>query len=195
MTPQDDQTSPQRSYHHGDLRRVLLNVARAEIAINGAAGGTLSALARLAKVSQAAPYRHFTNMNDLHEALAVEGFEESSAAVDHAAATSAPGGELAAIALAYVDYAERNMELYRLMFVSRLVPQAKPGSALETAADRAFQQLRSVVAKTSAPEAVDDDTILVWAQLHGLVMLKADGMIVSPLQRFVRMWTFPFDKI
>jgi AcrR family transcriptional regulator len=182
--------SSQRGYHHGDLRRELLRVAREEIARNGAAGGTLSSLARLAKVSQGAPYRHFANMNDLLEALAVEGFEESCAAVDLAAANCRPEDELKAITLAYIDYAERNMELYRLMFASRLVPQAKPGSALESAADRAFEQLRRVVARTSPPETVQDDAILIWAQLHGLLMLKADGLIVSPLSRFVKISAF-----
>ena len=183
-------TNPQRAYHHGDLRRELLRVAREEIARKGAASSTFSSLARLAKVSQGAPYRHFANMNDLLEALAVEGFEASSAAVNLACANCTPEDELEAIALAYVDYAERNMELYRIMFASRLVPQAKPGSALESAADRAFEQLRRVVARTSPAETAKDDAILIWAQLHGLLMLKADGLIESALSRFVKISTF-----
>lgn len=186
-TVSPEPADPRRAYHHGDLRRELLRVAREEIARVGPAGITLSSLARLAQVSQGAPYRHFANMNSLLEALAVQGFEESSAAVDLAAASCGAQGELQAITLAYVAYAERNIELYRLMFASRLVPQAAPKSPLADAADRAFEQLRRVVAKTSPARSVRDDTILIWAQLHGLVMLKADGLIESALGRFVKM--------
>lgn len=188
-TPPNPPTSAQRGYHHGDLRRELLKVARAEIARSGKTNLTLSALSRLAQVSQGAPYRHFADMNDLLEALAVEGFEECSAAVAFAADHCTPSDELEAITLAYVDYAERNTELYRLMFASRLVPQAKPESALATAADRAFEQLHRVVAKTAPPATCQDDAILIWAQLHGLVMLKADGLIAGPLSRFVKLST------
>jgi AcrR family transcriptional regulator len=186
-TDPSKKAKPQGGYHHGDLRRELIKVARQEIACHGSAGITLSALSRLAKVSQGAPYRHFENLSDLFEALAVEGFEEACAAVDCALAQCKPEDELEAVALAFVDYAERNLELYRLMFASRLVPQAKDGSALDIAADRSFEQLRCVVAKTSPPEAVQDDAILIWAQLHGLLMLKADGLIASPLSRFVKL--------
>lgn len=48
------QASPRRGHHHRDLRRKLL---------------------RVAMVNQAAPYRHFGNLNDLPEALATEGVE------------------------------------------------------------------------------------------------------------------------
>ena len=178
------------NYHHGDLRRELLRVARDEIARNGSKTVSLSALARLTEVSQAAPYRHFSDLNELLEALAVEGFEESCAAVEKAAAAAAPGDELRAITLAHVAYAEANIEIYRLMFASRLVPEAKSGSALEKAADIAFDQLRQVVAKTSAPEEVEDDAILIWAQLHGLIMLKADGLFESPVSEFVKKASF-----
>jgi len=181
--------SQQHGYHHGDLRRELLKIAREEIASKGAEGITLSMLARLAKVSQGAPYRHFENMNDLLEALAAEGFDEFSVAMNLAAAKCKPAGELKAMALAYVAYAERNMELYRLMFASRLVPLAQAGSALDGAADRAFELLRRVVACTSPADTVQDDAMLIWAQLHGLVMLKADGLITSPLSRYVKIST------
>lgn len=175
-------------YHHGDLRRDLLRVARDEISRNGADTVTLSSLARLVGVTQAAPYRHFTDREALLEAVAAEGFHEFTVALDEAAAANpSPHDDLLAIALAYVAFGEANIELYRLMFASRLVPEAQAGSALEKSADAAFDRLRDAVSAVSAGTAVEDDALLVWAQLHGLVMLRADGLIRRRLSEFVKL--------
>ena len=48
-------TPTARPYHHGNLRRVLLDAAAAEIAERGPAGLSLRELARRAGVSHAAP--------------------------------------------------------------------------------------------------------------------------------------------
>lgn len=149
---------------------------------------TLTSLARLVGVTQAAPYRHFTDREALLEAVAAEGFHEFSIALDEAAAANpAPRDDLLAIALAYVAFGEANIELYRLMFASRLVPEAKPGSSLEKAADAAFDRLRDAVSAVSTEKTVTDDAMLNWAQLHGLVMLRADGLIRRRLSEFVKL--------
>ena len=179
---------PKRArYHHGDLRHDLLRVARDEISRNGADTVTLTSLARLVGVTQAAPYRHFTDREALLEAVAAEGFRDFTVALDEAAASKlAPGDALLAIALAYVAFGEANIELYRLMFASRLVPGAKSGSSLEKAADAAFDRLRGAVSAASAEKATDN-ALLIWAQLHGLVMLRADGLIRRRLSTFVKL--------
>ena len=175
-------------YHHGDLRRDLLRVARDEISRYVADTVTLTSLARLVGVTQAAPYRHFTDREALLEAVAAEGFHEFTVALDEAAAANpAPRDGLLAIALAYVAFGEANIELYRLMFASRLVPEAKPGGSLEKAADAAFDRLRGAVSAVSAEKTVTDDALLIWAQLHGLVMLRADGLIRRRLSEFVKL--------
>ena len=47
------------TYHHGDLRRTLLDAAAASIAQSGVAKLSLRALAKDANVSNAAPTYHF----------------------------------------------------------------------------------------------------------------------------------------
>lgn len=89
------------------------------------------------------------------------------------------------MALAYVTFGEANIELYRLMFASRLVPEAGAGSALETAAVDAFNRLREALSVTTPANRVNDEALLIWSQLHGLVMLKADGHIRRPLVELV----------
>lgn len=62
-------------YHHGDLRRALLDAALTLIDIRGHDALTLREAARRAGVSEAAPYRHFANLDELLGAVALEGFE------------------------------------------------------------------------------------------------------------------------
>lgn len=172
-------------YHHGNLRRELLRIARDEIARSGANVVTLSSLARIAGVSQPAPYRHFADRDALLSGVAEIGFEEFNKALAEAAAGLAPQAALRAISLAYVQYGELNVELYRLMFASRLVPEARPGSGLAHAADRAFDHLRRVLREISPPEAMERNALLTWAQLHGLVMLRADGFVTGSLSHLI----------
>ena len=67
--------TPARPYHHGDLRRALLDAALAEIAEGGPGQVSLRELARPVGVSHAAPRHHFGDKRGLLTAVAVEGFE------------------------------------------------------------------------------------------------------------------------
>lgn len=178
-------TADRVGYHHGDLRRTLVRIARDQIAESGAQAMSLASLARLAGVSQPAPYRHFADRNELLEAVTTEGFEEFTAALTAAAAAGGREGAIKAMALAYVAFGEANIELYRLMFASHLVPEAGTGGALEAAAVEAFSRLREALSVTIPADRVEDEAHLIWAQLHGLVMLKADGHIRRPLAELV----------
>ena len=174
-----------RRYHHGDLRRDLLRVAREEIARHGANAVSLASLARLAGVSQPAPYRHFADRDALLEAVAAEGFEQLTGELAEATADRGPHDALKAIALTYLTFGEANIEIYRLMFASHLTPRASSGGDLDTASGKAFALLLTALARLSSPDSLDDDAYLLWAQLHGLVMLKADGFVTRSLGRFV----------
>src|SRR4051812_7396881 len=63
------------SYHHGDLRRAVLDGALAAIAADGAAALSLREVARGAGVSHAAPAHHFGDKKGVLTAIAREGFE------------------------------------------------------------------------------------------------------------------------
>ena len=64
------------SYHHGDLRRALIDAAVALVLEKGPSSFTMAEAGRLAGVSSGAPYRHFTNREDLLRAVADEGQRE-----------------------------------------------------------------------------------------------------------------------
>jgi AcrR family transcriptional regulator len=62
------------AYHHGDLKRTLLDAALALALERGPAGFTLAEICRAAGVSQAAPYRHYESKEHLLAEASAEGF-------------------------------------------------------------------------------------------------------------------------
>ena len=64
---------PERGYHHGNLRRALLDAALALFAERGTFDFTFRELSRAADVTHNAPYRHFQGKEDLLHALRAEG--------------------------------------------------------------------------------------------------------------------------
>lgn len=183
------QLGRRETYHHGDLRSVLLNAAREEISANGAQSLSLASLARRAGVAQSAPYRHFADREDLLAAVATDGFQQFTEVLLEAAAAEDAAGALKRMAAAYLTFGENHVELYRLMFASGLVPGSAPGSALQQAALASFQPLLDRV-EVSDPKSSRMSANARWGQLHGLVMLKADGFIDEPIQAFLDVIAF-----
>ena len=106
------------AYHHGDLRRALLDAALLMVDREGPKGLSLRAVARLAGVSPAAPYRHFSGKEGLLGAVAREGFIALAESME-AAGRENSGlalAEFRAIALAYVKFAAANPSHFRVMF-------------------------------------------------------------------------------
>ena len=90
-----DSPAAKRNYHHGDLRRALLDAAWRLVAEKGLAALTLRELARAAGVSHAAPYHHFPSRTALLDALAKEGFAGLDRAMGEAKAGPATGEQAA----------------------------------------------------------------------------------------------------
>src|SRR5918999_4839894 len=65
---------PRRPYHHGNLRRALLDEALATIRTEGVDGLTLREIGARLGVSRTALYRHFADKRALLTAVATEGF-------------------------------------------------------------------------------------------------------------------------
>lgn len=167
--------SARTNYHRGDLKPDLIRLARDHISAHGVASLSLAELARHAGVAQSAPYRHFADRGALLQALATEGFREFRDALDAASVNPGADDVLTRMASAYVRFAEGNIELYRLMFGSGVVQTVMDGSDLQIAADESFDCLRNTVRDTVQATDVDLVARIIWAQLHGLVLLKAEG--------------------
>ena len=172
-----------RSYHHGGLRSALIAVASEMLERDGPEAISFRAVARATGVSQAAPYNHFQNKEDLLATVAEAQFRELEAS-QIAAAASVRAGEERIVALGrdYVRFARTHPQLYRLMFgvgISNWC--AHPGVA--AAKDATFRPIKQALAEhlaidgDSGPGAVETAAIAAWALVHGLSMLFIDRSI------------------
>jgi AcrR family transcriptional regulator len=171
-----------RPYHHGNLRRGLLDEALATIRTDGVEGLTLREIGARLGVSRTALYRHFADKRALLAAVSTEGFrmlrERLVAAWDDGGRGRAA---FEAMGVAYVQFAVANPAHYRVMFGGFVDPSGcDPELAAEAAG--AFQALVDALARLQAEGLVrGDDTVLmaryVWAVVHGIAMLGIDGQL------------------
>ena len=172
-------------YHHGDLRRGLIDAAARLVAEGGGAALTVRAAAQLAGVSIAAPYRHFADREALLAAVLAEGFEALAERTE-SARRAAPDARAAllAVGLAYVGFARDHAATYRLMFGPECHKAAYPD--LMAAGDRAFGVLLAAVTDVQSaglvsPAQTQVLALLGWSLSHGLASLHADGMLEGKL--------------
>src|SRR5918992_645321 len=169
-----------RPYHHGNLRRALLDETLATIRDDGVDGLTLREIGARLGVSHAALYRHFADKRALLTAVATEGFRTLRQQL--VAAWEDGGGGPAAsqsMGVAYVRFAVANPSHYRVMF-SRFVDAEPQEPDLAAEAGGAFQALVNAVGALQREGVVrgDDPVLLarfVWAVVHGVAMLAIDS--------------------
>jgi AcrR family transcriptional regulator len=162
------------SYHHGDLRAVILSQAATLVAERGADGVSLRELARAAGVSHAAPAHHFTDRRGLFTALATEGFELLAAAL-----TGARPAFIDA-AKAYVAFALGHPGHYAVMWDRALYDGMDP--ALLAAEGAAGAELRRGVETLSDPKAKADPesaALAAWSLVHGFSTLWLNDSVVA----------------
>src|SRR5918998_300942 len=82
---------PRRPYHHGNLRRALLDETLATIRDEGVDGLTLREIGARLGVSHAALYRHFVDPQPQEQELAAEAGGAFQALVDSVAALQRAG--------------------------------------------------------------------------------------------------------
>ncbi len=105
-----------RGYHHGDLRRALIDAALRDIATCGPAHVSLRALARSAGVSHAAPAHHFTDKTGVFTAIATEGFELLHDTQLRTIEGTEPGETLLPLAVNYIGFALEHPSHYEVMW-------------------------------------------------------------------------------
>src|SRR4030081_2679622 len=102
---------PPKPYHHGDLKRVLIDAALGLVEEGGAEAVSVREAARRAGVSPGAPFRHFPSRLALLTAVAEEAQRRFRAEIE-AALSEAPAGDPLArfrcLGLAYLRWALRN---------------------------------------------------------------------------------------
>jgi AcrR family transcriptional regulator len=176
------------SYHHGDLKRSLVDAALALVSEEQTWGFSLREVARRAGVSHNAPYRHFPEKRDLLAAVAAAGYEALRARMLAAASdTDTAEAALVAIGVAYVRFGTEDPARYRLTFGSALAKSGEglPAPVAETAA-QAKAVLGDVILRgaregrfAASPDNQAELDLLVlsaWSIVHGLTMLVIDRL-------------------
>lgn len=188
------------SYHHGRLRRAVLDAALELIVERGVGGFSMREVARRAEVSHNAPYHHFADKGELVEELAVESFGALTGALREARAKAVGGAaeRLRASGVAYVRFALENPERFRLMFRPELKTGHRPGPGrLSGRADReedpgdasplseraggtAYGVLVDGIVECQregsvAPGDPASLALTAWSTVHGLAVLILDG--------------------
>jgi AcrR family transcriptional regulator len=169
-------------YHHGDLRRALIDQALRTIDKLGADGLTLRGVGEALGVSRTALYRHFSDKQALLAAVAREGFRTLRIALVDAWERHGRGpAGFEAMANAYLQFAVAHPSHYRVMF-GRFVEACERDPELIEEAKAAFQALvDALVEQQHAGQARRDDPLMqarfVWSVVHGIAMLVIDGQL------------------
>ena len=178
------------SYHHGDLRRALLDSAEEILADTGLQGLTMRACARRAGVSHAAPKHHFGDLCGLQTAVAELGYERLLSAL-RAGLESVAGDldeEFYAVTVAYVRFAQAYPEHFRIMFRADLLGvevNEPPPTIRDT-----FVELTNVILRQRGDHTLGDhrgtiinsddlldDVLIGWCNIHGYAHLRIEGQL------------------
>lgn len=172
------------AYHHGQLRRALLDAALDLVKESGPRGLTLRGVARRAGVSPSAPYRHFADKEALLAAVAAEGFAALALKLDEVSEElEDPLERVLLLGTSYVRFATQNSARYRVMF-GQEIPDRSEHPELDEVARRVFGHLESAVADAHREGSIAGDersvTLLAWSLVHGLSSLILDGQAGVP---------------
>lgn len=174
-----DHPDPQeKSYHHGDLRRAILDAAEHRLMEGGIEAVTIRACARDADVSPAAPIHHFGSRKGLLSALAARGFEQLVARLDADLATRTERGPSLLVG-AYVAFAVTTPKMFDLMWREDVLHPDNPD--LSRARRTALECLQSHVTTTERCGDERIGAIRTWSLAHGLATLLLHGRMQKAL--------------
>jgi AcrR family transcriptional regulator len=162
-------------YHHGDLRRAILDAAIESISARGSAGLSLREVSRRAGVSHAAPIHHFGDKAGVLTALAAEGYDLLADAL------AAAGDEFVEAGVAYVRFAVTYRAHFEVMFRPDTYHPDDP--AVVAARTRAGEALTAGVHTQTARTGRDARMagVAAWSLVHGFATLWLTGALPADL--------------
>jgi len=158
-------------------RRLIITTARKLAEAEGWDAVTTRRLSTEIEYSQPVLYKHFTGMEQIADAIAVDGFGELAELIRAARPDAGTASDaLTRIGHAYLDFARDNPAVYDAMFTRattlRFAAQDTPAQL-----EAAFAELRHAVSLAADEHDADTLTEVFWAALHGLVTLSHAGRL------------------
>lgn len=182
-----------RSYHHGNLRDALIIAAAELIEERGSLDFSITDAAKRAGVSNAAPYRHFKDKEDLLDNVRQLAFMGLRCALEdtNASGTQPPGSTEAIISMGhcYLRYARDKRAFFALMWEDRgQMSEVRDG--INSKMEGFFVLVNAVgsfLKERGHPTGAVDNRGLamapvtvatqLWAIAHGLATLEANNML------------------
>ncbi|MGT2432619.1 TetR/AcrR family transcriptional regulator [Cupriavidus basilensis] len=159
----------------------LCAVAERRFAEGGVASVSMRQLAEELGCSPMTPYRYFKDKEDILAAVRTAAFDRFAAALEAAGASAGEPRERAhAVGEAYLAFAFAEPNAYRLMF-----DMTQPGDdrypELERAGSRARRTMSAHLETMVERGLIHGDpqvlSYVIWASIHGLVMLRLAGKL------------------
>ena len=158
-------------YHHGNLKQQLISCAYDSIARSGIDGISLRNIAKIAKVSSTAPYRHFTSKEHLLADVATLAFDNFYSALNKSKMTNDAQGDLVQCSLSYFYFGFENRNIMELMFHYPMKKSLFP--SLLVSANKAFglltQRIQRIEGATAANSPLNSMSMLAYT--HGLLSI------------------------
>ena len=181
MLTEEDKTPP---YHHGNVREALIDEGMQLIESNQVELLSLRRLAKEVGVTPSAVYNHFSNRNALMLAIKIRLYDEFNKFFENRSSNSGdPEQDLVEICFAYCHFSQEYPSRFHFLFSSILPIEWSTPDMVEIAT-RTLARTRKLVLKIydkykvpCSEEKVVNTTLLIWAQLHGLVALKQSEII------------------
>tara|TARA_B110000003_G_scaffold5583_1_gene5905 strand:- start:5785 stop:6390 length:606 start_codon:yes stop_codon:yes gene_type:complete len=176
-------------YHHGNLKEELISSACIICEADGHDRMSLRSIAKEAKVSQTAPYRHFKTKESLLAEVSTRGFKELTEILYNASTakkTLSTKDKFLEMGQAYIEFGLSKRNTYDLMH-SPVIDKIQFPELLNSAVGT-FEELVHILAELY-PDISEKDLGLKcihhWALVHGLVgllrneQLDADSSITT----------------
>jgi len=172
------------NYHHGNVKEALLNAAQNHIENNEGEMISLRALSKEVGVTPSAVYNHFADKNALILAIKIriyQGFNEFFA--ENCKETESPDKALIEMCLAYFHFSREFPSQFRFIFSSSIPLEWSTPEIVDVSCHcivRARSLIFAIHEKYQlycSEEEVVNATLLVWSQLHGIVILRNSGLI------------------
>jgi len=167
-----------KPFHHGNLKRVLFDVAVLLLDQHGVTGVTIRAVARAAGCAHSAPVNHYKDRRALLTAIVQAQFELILKDIDSAltAMTANQKGRIEVFADTMIEFGFKYPHRYQLLWRGDLIDHEDP--ALLAVMDNIYDQLCNEIERTAHGVKVDRDTIAValWSMWHGYIDMRLSGM-------------------
>lgn len=167
----------EKSYHHGDLQRALIETGIEFIKQEGEDALSLRKIAEICGVSNAAPYAHFKTKDEFTVAMQRYVMDLFTAALEKTAADYKDSPSLLLmLGKAYVMFFYQNPFYYDFLFSRKNISIKLSLDNADTNENPPLAVLQKtaipVFRKAKLPEKIIQDKIIaIWALVHGLAAI------------------------